>query len=409
MLAPLLAAVLVAAYLVQTVWQVWPFLFLSPGDFGHFHRAAVSMLAGGSAFAHPELDYPPLVLVLVLPLGALPLAAARVVWYALGQAALLAAAIATWRLLGRDRIAAGGVLAVWTVAGTTAENLGLGQLNPLVLALVASALAAPSGGAVAVGLATGLKVWPGLLLTVPVLTGLPTPPDSTARRRLGLGLLTVVLAGVMPWLALVVATPPPHAAQSHGYWLGTPASLSFSLPSAALRAGYDWVASTPVPSDWQASNVATFVLSPGRRALSVAISLATLACGFAFLAWRLRVARRPGRATTGNSHRDASLALIALAVVASPISWYHYQLFQLPALAVAADGAWRERAWGRLVGVAAVGLALTRTALWRQAFALLGADADLALYRTGIAVPWLGLAWFCWLAWRVGRVGAARQ
>ncbi len=399
---------LLAAWSVVALVRVLPFVLTRGGDFANLHRGAVAMLAGESAFAHPELDYPPLVPVLLAPLALLPLAEAREVWLVLSLLALLVSAWASWRLAGGDLVACWALGAVLALEGTALPNLALGQTNPLLLLLFVLALllhrSRPQLAAALVGLAAAWKVWPGVLLLA-FLPGAARARPRTPGRALadtarigGSGLAVWALGVALPWALLVVFTAPPHLPQARGYWLGTPAPLNFSAPAAALRASYDWTAGTPLPPDWEAGVSASWVLARDRQLYSARISALVLAAGLATLAWRLRrLAQRglepaaDGRSSLG---RDLACALVALALVAAPISWYHYQLLQLPAFALALGGALRARRWGVAAAVAAVVLTLTRHELVVDLVQLFVPDPATALYWTGFLLPLVGAGWF---------------
>lgn len=379
---PELAALgaLLALYLYRTVRVVWPYLFRDGGDFEGYFRAAGEMLAGRSPFLD-RFDYPPLVAFLALPLHPLGLDGARVAWFVLSQGSLLGSAWALYLALGRDRAAAWTVAALWAGAGTLQENLALGQVHPLLLLLFALAWlreshgpgAAPAGAALALGLAAGLKIWPGLLLAGFL--------GRERRRALAVGLGMAALAVALPLGLIAALLPPPHLPTRSDYWMGTPAFLNTSLPALALRATEPGLRmDAPPPSDWIAGNSSeTYRLPPERRRLSVAVSLGTLVLGLAAIALR-----RPGRL-------PLLAALTALATLASPLSWYHYQIFQLPALALLAAPAIREgRPW-RLAGFALLAFALTR--IEARAF-LLGEGTTGEILGTGAAIAALHLTVF---------------
>ncbi|MEO8198100.1 MAG: glycosyltransferase 87 family protein [Thermoanaerobaculia bacterium] len=393
--AVLWLGVLLVAWAIAALSRVLPYLPTSGGDFANLHRGAAALVAGESAYVRPELDYPPLVPVVLAPLGLLSLEAARYVWLGLSLLAVLAAMVALWRLASGDLAATCAVAVVLALDGSAIPNLALGQMNPILLLLVALALllhrARPAGAAAAVGCAAALKIWPGLLL----LSWLPG--ERTARfRATRTGLLVGSLLVALPLGVLMIATPPPHLPIAHGYWLGTPALLNFSAPAAVLRASYGWKSASELPRDWVDGVNSSWRLAPPRQHLSVAISLAVLAAGLAALWLRLRSCRRRA-ATTGPERSqavDLVSALVALALVAAPIAWYHYQLLQLPAFVLAVAVALRRRRWGIATALAATLLALTHHELVVAAVQLFAPHPATALYLTGILLPLLGAAWY---------------
>lgn len=393
------------------LYRVTPYLAQSGGDFANLHRGAAALVAGESAFARPELDYPPLVPVLLAPLGLLPLAEARAVWLGLSLAALAAALVLIWRVAGGDSVASCAVVAVIVLDGSAVPNLALGQLHPLLLLLLAVALhlhaARPRLAAAAVGLAAALKIWPGLLLLSWVRPRATSGWADTLRSWQS-GVLTCVLLVLLPWTALVLATPPPHLPLAHGYWLGTPALLNFSAPAAALRASYGWQPGAALPADWVAGVNSSWSLAAARQRIPVVVSMLVLAGGLAVLFLRLRKSRRNAnpRQAAGDFGVDIVGALVALALVAAPISWYHYQLLQLPAFVLALAGALRSRRWGGAAAIAACTLALTRHEWVVAALRLFAPDPTTALYFTGFVMPLVGAAWF---ASRVLAIGRSRR
>ncbi len=416
----LLVAVCAAIYLARTGLAVWPFLFRAPGDFGYYQRAAAAILGGATPFTH-GFDYPPLLPLLVTPLARLPFGAARAVWFLLSQGCLIGAAACLVRPLGGDLPALAAVAVVWAAGGTIAENLALGQVNPLLLLLLALAwrwdAARPRRAAAMIGLAAGIKLWPGLLFAAFLGRG--------RRRALAAGLATAAAAVALPWLVLALATAPPHLPASGDYWMGTPAPLNLSLPAAALRGTYPprKMGEDPIPADWLVgNNPAELHLTPWRRRLSAWVAFLALAAGLAALAWRAgdpaagarqveapETPETPGAAgvglavSAGLAPRDrlfALAALTALATVASPISWYHYQLFALPGLALLAAEALRRRAFLSLAGTALLLAGLTHTELIRW---LAGGPEERSILIVGIATPLIAASLFAALVAEIGR------
>jgi hypothetical protein len=240
------------------------------------------------------------------------------------------------------------VAAVWALAGTAAENLAVGQLNPLLLFLALLALrlwrrANDRGAAVVLGVATALKVWPAVYLALPAL--------ERRWRRAAIGLAGAGVTFAILWAPLL-AFPPPHAPQGPPFWLGSPAPLNFSLPAVALRIADPPRGRGPLPSNWMQGNLLEGLELDARHgALAVALSLAVLSGGFALLFGRARVVPRQDLALFG--------AVTALTLAAAPIAWYHYYLMVFPALAFLAHRRASRRAWAALVRLAAIGAGLT--------------------------------------------------
>jgi hypothetical protein len=338
----LLGIVFLGAYVYRNGLVVWPFLLRSPGDFVHFHTAGQALLQGESPYAE-WLAYPPLLPLLMAPFGALDFQTARIAWFLLSHVCILGAALLLWRPLGADIPAFAAIAAVWGLGGAAQETLGLGQVTPLLLLLVAWAFrtdsARPGRSAAALGLAAAVKLWPGLLLAADLRPG--------RRRALLIGIGTAALGIAIPLVLLVTLTPPPWTPRNAGFWMGTPAPLNVSLPATVLRLTYER-AGDEIPADWQAGTHPRIELPAWRQAVTAGTAAATLLLGLAAaLAFRSRL------------HLLA--ALVALALLASPISWYHYQMMQFPGLALLTAEALRSRAWGRLAGITALEFVLTRS------------------------------------------------
>jgi Glycosyltransferase family 87 len=392
-------------YLYRDVWVAWTGMLAREGDFRNYFAAARALLGGGTPYRVVAFDYPPLVAFLLLPVAGLGYSAARAVWFVAAEGALLASAWLLWRLLGGGLAAAVVVAVVWAGGGTVAENLVLGQVSPLLLLLLLLALGglargrSPAGGAaagavgggLALGAAAALKLWPAVLFGAFALAG--------KRRGLAAGVLALLVLVAVPW-AVVATRPPPHLPQSADYWMGTPALHNFSLPAVALRLADPPAAGAPLPRDWlRGNNPAQLHLPPARRALGVAVAAVTLLAGAAVLWWRLR--RRP---LAGEEAALAAAALVTLALLASPISWYHYQLLAFPGLALLA-WRWRRRA-GALVALALVGGGLTwshvaAVGLYLARYGPTAANPPLLWLATSL-VPALGLVLFAFLVGELG-------
>ncbi len=332
----LLGTIFLGLYIYRNGVVVWPFLFRSDGDFVHFHSAGRALLQGGSPYAQ-WLAYPPLLPLLMVPFGALDFETARIAWFLVGHACILGAALLLWRPLGADEPAFAAVTAVWALGGAAQETLGLGQVTPLLLLLVAWAFR--TGSTAALGLAAAVKLWPGLLLAADLRPG--------RRRALLIGIGTAALGVAIPLVFLMATVPPPWTPRNAGFWMGTPAPLNVSVPATALRLTYKRTGDQ-LPEDWRAGTHPKIELPVWRQAVTAGAAAATLLIGLA-----------AARAFRSRLHLLA--ALVALALLASPISWYHYQMMQFPGLALLTAEALRARAWGRLAGITALEFVLTRS------------------------------------------------
>jgi alpha-1,2-mannosyltransferase len=353
---------LVTVFLYRGLWLPLSVLDRYGADFRNYYDAAAHLLAGLSPYEVKGFDYPPLTALIVLPVAWLPYPQARVVWLLANALALVAAGWLLVRILGNDRAALLSVAACWALCGTVAENLVLGQVNPLLLFLVVLAWWGVSrdreGGtgdrgvaAVAIGLATALKLWPGVLLVALA---------ARSWRRAAAGLLAALAFVALSWLPFLVV-PPPHSPARADYWLGSPALLNFSLPAVALRLADPPVPGQDLPLSWRNGNDPLAFRLPARQgALSAGLAGIVLALGAAALLWAVPAAGRGGGGEmSATSALHAMAAAVSLALLASPISWYHYQLLQLPGLALLARR-WASRPV-RLLGLAALAAGLTWT------------------------------------------------
>lgn len=389
-------ALLAALYLQRNLVAAASHLGPTPSDFWNYWAAAVAWVGGGSPYTVHNFDYPPLTAVIALPLALLDYPTARAVWFLASHLFLLAAAVVVWRRLGGGLSTGVVVAAVWALAGTVAANLVLGQVNPLLLLLVALATTGLarsrdlSAGS-AIGLAAALKAWPGTLVW-PAMVG--------RRWRTPVAALLVAAVGLAaPLLALVVANPPPYGPTSSGYWAGTPAFLNLSLPATALRLADLGELGRELPPSWRVgNNPEQFQLDTQGAALSLLVAGVTLLLGFAWIRHR----QRPDTQWTA-----ALGATIAVTLAAAPVSWYHYRLLHFPALAWLLATLLRQRRWARVGLAALLGLGLT----WSQTLHGDGAwhfalEPWSVLIR-GAAVPIAELVLAWWLL-RVGQPATAR-
>jgi hypothetical protein len=373
-----LTAGLTGFFLYRSLWLPLSVLSRYGADFRNYYDAAARLLAGLSPYAVKGFDYPPLTALIALPVAWLPYPEARVVWLVANWLCLVAAGCLLVRVLGGDRPALLAVAACWALCGTVAENLVLGQVNLLLLLLVVLAWWGVSRGhsavaAVAIGLATALKLWPAVLLIALV---------ALYWRRAAAGLLAALSLVALSWMPFLWL-PPPHSPARADYWLGTPALLNFSLPAVALRLADPPAPGQPLPASWRNGNdPLTFELPARQGALSAGLAGMLLALGAAALLWAARPAGRGGGGELGALH--AMAAAVSLALLASPIAWYHYQLLQLPGLALLARR-WASRP-ARLLGLAALAAGLT----WTQV-AGVGRYVDRYGWTNG-APAWLWLA-----------------
>lgn len=320
-----------AWYWRQTVWNIVPTLS-GPSDFRKYYDAARQILEGHSPFAAAGYIYPPLLAELLTPLAHLDYPEARWVWFLISQACLLVAAWLIWRAFGRDWPIACSIALIWAAGGATAEALWLGQLSPLLALLLAAAYTTTEwrqGASLGVGFA--LKFIPGILAIGLLLN------RSRAGVAAFLASLSVLLA--LPWLYVSCCLSGPRTPVGTDMWTGTPAPLSWSLPSTVLRILDRPAHPGELPQDWSVVELTDLRLPAGERVASVATAAVTVIAGalllFIAVGGRLSTKQLPW----------AMAGLLSLGLASSPVSWTHYQAMQYPGVAMLLAHAFRWRRW----------------------------------------------------------------
>lgn len=391
--AQLLIGACIAWYLIANVWRVIPAIPKSPSDFSVYYRAGHALRQGASPFLQLEYDYPPLIAFLAAPLTLLNYIAARWVWFLFSQACLLLAAWWMWRALGSDRIAASSALIVWALGGAIAENLSLGEAGPLLVLVFAAAYTRKGikQGAY-IGFGAALKFIPAVLATALALRR-----DRRAIGGLAAGILGFL---ILPWLVFQYGLSGPMAPRTTGYWMGTPAILSWSLPSAVLRAMDPPKRGSHLPPAWEYGNATTEIAKPERGLVSAAVAASTLGVGLLALLWISR------GTLNANQSPFAMAGLLSLSLAAAPICWTHYQVMQYPGLALLLCTAWRRHSWVRLSSIVVLGACLYQlpvgvlTDYYRQ-HAGWTADSPAILYFWTTLTPIASLALFALFLWEV--------
>jgi alpha-1,2-mannosyltransferase len=273
-----------------------------------------------------SFSYPPLSAAVFELLSAVPMLAVKRVVIAGSVLALFGSA---WLAVGsaglRGRAArAAAALAVTDIALCTdpvQQTIDLGQINLLLMVLVLADLLAPGDrwwrGA-GVGLATGLKLTPGIFICYLLVT----------RRFRAAGTATAAFA-----LTVAVgfaALPGP----SRQYWLG----------------GLFLDSSRPGP-----------VIYASNQSLLGAIARLAGGSGPALPYWlgaALPVAAIGLLAAAVEHRRGRELAAVSLCAVTglliSPVSWDHHWVWVVPVFVAVAEAAWRHRSpalWASLVGL----------------------------------------------------------
>jgi alpha-1,2-mannosyltransferase len=261
--------------------------------------------------------WPPFTLVVLLPFALLGRIATRLAQSAwtVTSAAALAWVIAT---CGRRWGWRAALLAVAAVGKPLQANFERLNLGALLLALVIAAAVdlednRTTRAAVWIGLASAIKVFPALLI-----------PYLAFRRH---------------WRAAALAT-----ALAVG---GTVLPMLRYSPAGALHALSDWLAlsrASPQARDLHAQMLTGMVTGLGGSfALAIAVQIAVGA--LVLLALRRPAADAPGEVGI----------VTQLAVLLSPIGWFHYEILALPAwVAALAHPFPRGRWWTAVLAVAAI-------------------------------------------------------
>jgi hypothetical protein len=334
---PLLLIAFVAAcaiwYLKQNILNAIPTPGLS--DFRFYYYAAQHIWHGESPFLTADYIYPPLLACLLVPLAPLDYFTARWIWFVFSHACLLTAAFLLWRRLGRDWIATTVIAFVWGAGWVAQDSFATGQPDPLLtLLIVIACVSTGSIGYASAGAGFAVKL-------IPAVLGLLAPLERNWRGLLAFFASAGLLMAI-PW-AVVAFLRGPMAPANTDYLYGTPCVLSWSIPSVALRILEPPGDGGKLPQDWDTGwDLPRLHLSSEQKAVSLSSALATLLAGLAWLWFKTR-----GR-LSAEQIPIAGTALIALALAASPIAWWHYQLMQYPGVALLLYGTIRARDWRRL-------------------------------------------------------------
>lgn len=382
-----LLAVLAVAAALPRLWQV---LHAPAGhrlvDLSVYRDAGVSLLHHRPVYeyATPALPhalpftYPPFSALLALPLAGIPVGSLQVLWTLLS---LLLLAWCVWLSFREVLPDAPRLRALWLIALTAGavqlqpvyDVFRFGQVGLLLLALVSTDFLVrrvrhSPGVGVLTGVATALKLTPGVFVPALWLAG---------RRRAAV--VCAVTAAGLTLLAFVIA---PHT--SHDFWF------------SALRHS-DRLGNNADTSDQAIRGMALRVGLP--TAATVVIVLAVAAVGF----WRA-------------ARADTALGFLAitglLAVLLSPVAWIHHLVWIVPVLGAVAV----TRRWGWLIVLAVFfslpmpwwGRTLVRHDIWggrvvEDAFGLASLVLVLVLpLGARAALPWQRLVG------RPAREGASR-
>jgi hypothetical protein len=329
-------------YYRSTIASRLPILNSAPCDFLPYYQAAQHIVHRESPFLADGYIYPPLLAFALTPLSAVDYVTARRLWFAISQLLLIAAAILLWRRFGRDLASACWIAIVWAFGGAASEALAVGQLGPPLAFLIVTALTSRTttrGAAIATGFA--LKLFPGLLGVAVLL--------RRERRAICTMIAGGIAAVVIPWAAVALFLHGPSGAAKGSAWTGTPATLSWSLPSLAVRILDPTRDEYLTPSKWMlGTNLEHFHLAPHLAAAGLAVSILVLAAGL------FALVRAVGLRIREEQTPWVLAALTSLALIASPVCWTHYQVLQYPVVAMLLIDSSRHRQWVRCLGVLAL-------------------------------------------------------
>jgi alpha-1,2-mannosyltransferase len=316
------AAALAAYFQYIRNYQIWGL------DLWVYQGGVHEFLHGRSAYdigytpLHLPYTYPPASLVVFTPLGLLSHDHALYAMMALGVAATFATVWLTVRMLGytgtEGRIGVSAAvtgLMLWCEPYQLTFNLG--QVNILLMLLVVADLALPDrfrGKGALIGLATAVKIVPGIFVLYLILT-----------RRLR---AAAVAAATFVGLTLVGWAAIPGG--STDYWLH---GLFLQSKRVASVVGPKYI------SNQSLHGTAVRLLGDGAAASAVWLLAAVvmLVGGIAFAVW----AHRRGEEVL------AMLAVAYTGLLLSPIAWSHHWVWLAPLVAVVLDIALRLRGRAR--------------------------------------------------------------
>ncbi|MFI7487863.1 glycosyltransferase family 87 protein [Micromonospora echinaurantiaca] len=310
-----LAAVLPALYLPGLVHDFF--------DLKIYMRAMDWWAAGNPLYDYVQPDrvqgelyftYPPFSALLLLPFGALPLGATVAIFTAL---TVLAVVVTTrWLVLPvidrhhlpRLFTLVVAVLLVLAVESTR-ETITFGQINMLLVVLILADLlfAVPQRrkwAGVGVGLATALKLFPGIFIVYLLAT-----------RRWRAAIVASVTAAAATLLAAALAPRDSWRFWTHELW------------------ATDRVGRTDYTGNQSLFGLLSRITAPEQPSRLGWLLLVAVVAGYGL--WRAVRAARAGDALAG-------LALTGLVgALVSPITWTHHIYWFIPAVVVLADAAWR--------------------------------------------------------------------
>ena len=348
---------LLAALLINVAVAL-PYVRTADTDFTRYVVAARHILGGKSPYQVPDYDYPPLLAVLLVPFASLDLHLLHWLWLTCNVAASFATAFIFAKRWGATPETWAAVSITWGTLGALPQNLALGQVNPLLLLLMAiwwtERERRPARAGLLLGVAAALKIWPVLLFLADIV--------ARNRKSLTYGLGALLVGSVGPFLLLRTVLSGPPSPSTAWYWLGTPSIFCLSFSGFVLRLVSAPSQGQPFPAEWVFGNTPSGLLQAGFspnvwRLLGLASVPFVLVC---ILLWKTRknLARLPTLLVPG--------FLITISLVLMPLVWAHYYLVQYPMLSHFLAVSLRRRQWLKALAVLTLGACLT----WVPTFGL---------------------------------------
>jgi alpha-1,2-mannosyltransferase len=252
----------------------------------------------GLAYGH-WFTYSPFAAVVFVPIAAIPLAVARVLWDLVSVAALAYSLVLVCKLAGYrpSRITIAGVTAAAMALGPVSETLFLGQINLILLALILTDIWRASRGhdaGIGVGLAAAIKLTPAIFIVFFLL----------ARRTKA----AVIAAGTFACCGLTGLLVAPRASEL--YWE--------HLSHDTKRVGAPYISN-------QSPYATAIRIAGGAAHIGPWYIVIPVCCAAVGLAAATILARH-------DDWLGAAAATGTTGLLVSPISWAHHWVWILPAL-----------------------------------------------------------------------------
>lgn len=358
------------AYLAIVIYRKLP-ASSGPIDFLVYYQAAAALNAGRSPYGVPGFIYPPAFATMLRPLALLPPGIAAALWFLLSLGSLL---LSVRLLLGVARIPR-SPLARWTgalfcLSPPVVYTLVLGQINLVLLALFASALAlglrAPSTGArearvgLLLGCAAAIKVYPAALGLALLASRRIKAAVAMFLGALLFTLGDVLIGGGIPGAATYLSAILPRLSESF-----SPLPDNQSLQAVLARVFSTQEFSYTIIADRFLLRVPALLESPTLLRAGTAVGVGTIA-----LLTLFGIGRLGTRRATGEGFAVALSLMLAALVIVTPIVWDHYYVLLAVPLAVL----WRHRSclgpWVSAVPLL-VGVLVGIQRLWRAVYLVL--------------------------------------